>query len=170
MRIAVAGDPPCDLAPVRAAIRRAARPYGLPKDASVDLVFVTDPHMRELNRRFRGIDRTTDVLSFGEPIPADRRGRRAVSIVEGRRPLVGGRFEAGENGVFLVSVEATGTKSGLSGPGSLIIDVRCADTTPAVTQPVITSVSDPDNITVPGEIFRDETVTVATTASELPIS
>jgi len=96
VRIAVAGDPPCDLAPVRAAIRRAARPYGLPKDASVDLVFVTDPHMRELNRRFRGIDRTTDVLSFGEPIPADRRGRRAVSIVEGRRPLVGGRFEAGE--------------------------------------------------------------------------
>ena len=81
MHIAVAGDPPCDLAPVRAAIRRAARPYGLPKDASVDLVFVTDPHMRELNRRFRGIDRTTDVLSFGEPIPARRARRRLVDEV-----------------------------------------------------------------------------------------
>jgi len=96
VRIAVAGDPPCDLAPVRAAIRRAVRPYGLPPDAAVDLVFVSDPQMRELNRRFRGIDRTTDVLSFGEPIPPELRGGPAVAVVEGRRALVGGRFEVGE--------------------------------------------------------------------------
>ena len=81
---------------MRAAIRRAAKPYGLPRDALVDLVFVTDPQMRELNRRFRGIGRTTDVLSFGEPIPPDRRGRKAVPVVEGRRRFVGGRFELGE--------------------------------------------------------------------------
>jgi probable rRNA maturation factor len=34
----------------------------------VGLTFISDRQMRQLNRRFRGIDRTTDVLAF--PVPA----------------------------------------------------------------------------------------------------
>ena len=37
---------------------------GLPKECEVSVSFVDDERMRELNRGFRGIDRTTDVLSF----------------------------------------------------------------------------------------------------------
>jgi probable rRNA maturation factor len=35
-------------------------------DSSATIAFVSDIRMRELNRTFRGIDRTTDVLSFPE--------------------------------------------------------------------------------------------------------
>ena len=52
--------------PLRAAIRAALRPYGLPADATVTLAFVDDAQMRVLNARHRGKDRTTDVLSFGQ--------------------------------------------------------------------------------------------------------
>jgi len=37
---------------------------GQPDDAEISLVFVGDKRMRELNRKYRGIDKTTDVLSF----------------------------------------------------------------------------------------------------------
>jgi len=40
-------------------LRRAGRP-----DAELSVVFVGDRAMRSLNRRYRGKDRTTDVLSF----------------------------------------------------------------------------------------------------------
>lgn len=39
------------------------RVLGLP-DAEVSVLFTGDRAMRSLNRRYRGIDRTTDVLSF----------------------------------------------------------------------------------------------------------
>jgi probable rRNA maturation factor len=96
MRIAIAGDAPCDLAPIRQAIRRAVRPYGLPRDAEVQLAFVSDVDMRALNKRFRRIDKTTDVLSFGEAIPARDRGTGAVAHINGRRRENGGRFDLGE--------------------------------------------------------------------------
>ena len=37
---------------------------GLPEEAEVSVAFVDDSEMRELNLAYRGIDRTTDVLSF----------------------------------------------------------------------------------------------------------
>jgi len=102
MRIAIAGEAPCDLAPIRQAIRRAVRPYGLPRDAEVQLAFVTDVDMRALNKRFRRIDKTTDVLSFGEAIPARDRGTGAIAHINGRRRENGGRFDLGE---ILISPE-----------------------------------------------------------------
>ena len=96
MRIAVVGDAPCDPAPIRQAIRRAVRPYGLPRDAEVELAFVSDAEMRALNSRFRHIDRTTDVLSFGEAIPARHRGAAALTHIERKRAENGGRFDVGQ--------------------------------------------------------------------------
>ena len=96
MRIAVAGEAPCDLAPVRRAMRRAVRPYRLPADAEVHLAFVPDADMRAMNKRFRGIDRTTDVLSFGEAIPPHAKGEAAVPHIAAGRLRNGGRFDLGE--------------------------------------------------------------------------
>ena len=96
MRIAIVGEAPCEVAPIRQAIRRAARPYGLPRDALVQLAFVSDAEMRALNKRFRRIDKTTDVLSFGEAIPAPERGAGAIAYINGRRAENAGRFDVGE--------------------------------------------------------------------------
>jgi probable rRNA maturation factor len=102
MRIAIAGEAPCELAPIRRAIRRAVRPYRLPRDAEMQVAFVSDAEMRAANKRFRRIDKTTDVLSFGEAIPARDRGDRAVGHIERRRTENGGRFDLGE---ILISPE-----------------------------------------------------------------
>jgi probable rRNA maturation factor len=108
VRIAIAGEAPCELAPIRRAIRRALQPYGLPRDAEVQVAFVSDADMRALNKRFRRIDKTTDVLSFGEAIPARDRGARAVAHVEKRRAENGGRFDLGE---VLISPEQAGKQA-----------------------------------------------------------
>jgi probable rRNA maturation factor len=102
MRIAIAGEAPCDLAPIRQAIRRAVRPYGLPRDAEVHVAFISDAEMRALNKKFRRIDKTTDVLSFGEAIPARDRGAGAIAHINGRRATNGGGFDLGE---ILISPE-----------------------------------------------------------------
>lgn len=81
MRITATGDAPVDLAPVRRAIRAALRPYGLPNDTVVALAFVDDAAMRELNRRHRKKDRTTDVLSFGQRLPRRAKGASAVAAL-----------------------------------------------------------------------------------------
>jgi probable rRNA maturation factor len=96
MRIAITGEAPGDLAPIRRAIRRAVRPYRLPRDAEVQVAFISDEDMRALNKRFRRIDRTTDVLSFGEAIPAGDRGAGAIAHLEKRRAANGGRLDLGE--------------------------------------------------------------------------
>ena len=96
MRIAIAGEAPFELAPIRRAIRRAVRPYRLPADAEVQVAFVSDDEMRALNKRFRRIDKTTDVLSFGEAIPARDRGAGSLAHIEKLRARSGGRFDLGE--------------------------------------------------------------------------
>lgn len=63
---------------MRRAIHAALRPYGVPAGARVGLAFVDDAVMKELNGRHRGRPRTTDVLSFGQALPADAKGERAV--------------------------------------------------------------------------------------------
>ena len=108
MRIAIAGEAPRELAPIRQAIRRAVRPFGLPRDAEVHVAFVSDEEMRALNKRFRRIDKTTDVLSFGEAIPARDRGAGAIAHINGRRPENGGRFVLGE---ILISPEQAGRQA-----------------------------------------------------------
>ena len=45
---------------------RILRYLDLPERSQVCLSFVSDEDMRELNRRYRKIDRTTDVLSFAQ--------------------------------------------------------------------------------------------------------
>ena len=62
-------------------MRAAARPYRVPAGAVVTLAFVDDGEMRELNRRFRRKDKTTDVLSFGDALPAGARGAAAAAQV-----------------------------------------------------------------------------------------
>ena len=108
MRIAIAGEAPCELAPIRRAFRREVRPYPLPRDAEVQVAFVSDEDMRALNKRFRRIDKTTDVLSFGEAIPARDRGARALAHIERRRTENGGRFDLGE---VLISPEKAGKQA-----------------------------------------------------------
>jgi probable rRNA maturation factor len=68
----------------------------------VQVAFVSDAEMRVLNRRFRRIDKTTDVLSFGEAIPSRDRGARALAHIDRRRSENGGRFNLGE---ILISPE-----------------------------------------------------------------
>ena len=77
VRIAVTGRPPCDLAPVRAAVHAALRPYGLPAGARIGLAFVDDFLMKELNTRHRRKRKTTDVLSFGQRLPRGAKGAAA---------------------------------------------------------------------------------------------
>ena len=108
MRIAIAGEAPCELAPIRRAIRRAVRPYSLPRDALVQVAFVSDEEMRALNKRFRRIDKTTDVLSFGERIPARDRGPRALAHIERHRAENAGRFDLGE---ILISPKQAGKQA-----------------------------------------------------------
>ena len=96
MRIAIVGEAPCERSPIRRAIRRAVRPYRLPADAEVQVAFVSDDEMRALNKRFRRIDKTTDVLSFGEAIPARDRGAGALAHIEKGRARSAGRFDLGD--------------------------------------------------------------------------
>ena len=74
-------------------MRAAARPYGVPTGAVVTLVFVGDAEMRELNRRYRRKDRTTDVLSFGENWP---RGVRGADAARRLRPDEDGVVRVGD--------------------------------------------------------------------------
>ena len=60
-------------------MQAVVKPYRVPPRTVVTLAFVDDEAMRDLNRRYRRKDRTTDVLSFGEDLPAGARGRTAAA-------------------------------------------------------------------------------------------
>ncbi|MBI2324472.1 MAG: rRNA maturation RNase YbeY [Chloroflexi bacterium] len=102
MRITVSGRAPVDLAAVRRAIRGALRPYGLPGDTAVALAFVGDERMRELNRRHRRTDRTTDVLSFGQRLPRRAKGAAAAAALR-REP--DGTLELGDIVISVTQAE-----------------------------------------------------------------
>lgn len=70
-------------------MQAAAKPYGLPAGTGVTLVVVDDAAMRALNRTYRRIDKTTDVLSFGDSLPPGVSGRAAAA-----------RLGAGPDGVI----------------------------------------------------------------------
>jgi len=93
VRIALRGTPPSDIALARRAMRAAAKPYKLPPGAVVTLAFVDDDAMRELNRRFRRKDRTTDVLSFGDDLA---RGLKGAAAAQRLRPGHDGVIELGD--------------------------------------------------------------------------
>ena len=62
---------PAVAAPLRAIVADTLALEGL-RAGEVTVVLTDDTALRDLNRRWRGIDRATDVLSFGD----DRRGDR----------------------------------------------------------------------------------------------
>ena len=51
---------------------KTLRRLGLSDRSQVCLSFVSDADMRKLNKRYRAMDRTTDVLSFAQPDVGDR--------------------------------------------------------------------------------------------------
>lgn len=74
-------------------MRAALRPFRVPADAILTLVFVDDAAMRELNRRHRGKVRTTDVLSFGQGLPSHAKGVDAIPVL---RRDVDGTLDLGD--------------------------------------------------------------------------
>ena len=74
-------------------MRAALRPYGVTKDAELVLAFVGDSAMRELNRRYRRKDRTTDVLSFGQTL---RRGAKGSAAAASLQREADGTLELGD--------------------------------------------------------------------------
>ncbi len=58
--------PLVDLAAIAAAVRRTLETVGVARAVEVSVVVTTDEVVRELNRAYRGQDRVTDVLSFGQ--------------------------------------------------------------------------------------------------------
>ena len=65
--------------------RRPAPAADLAPEAEVSLVFTDDAHMRALNRRYRGKDKPTNVLSFPAAPPAGRQTRAAARRHRARR-------------------------------------------------------------------------------------
>ena len=63
-------------------MRAALSPFGVTRDAELVLAFVDDAAMRELNRRYRRKDRTTDVLSFGQSLPPRAKGVTAAASLK----------------------------------------------------------------------------------------
>ena len=74
-------------------MRAALRPYGVTRDAELVLAFIDDAAMRELNRRYRGKDRTTDVLSFGQSLSP---GAKGTDAAESLRREADGTLELGD--------------------------------------------------------------------------
>jgi probable rRNA maturation factor len=76
---------------VTAVLTEAAKVLGISPQAEVGLVFADDAYIRELNRDYRGIDASTDVLSF--------------ALDEGEEPEVQGGPEESLLGDIVISLE-----------------------------------------------------------------
>ena len=61
--------------PIRRSLAASYRSAGWSGSAEVSVVFVSEPEMKRLNRERRGVDRSTDVLSFAYR-ELDRKERR----------------------------------------------------------------------------------------------
>lgn len=62
------------------------------KDKTISVVFLKADEMRKVNKRYRKIDKATDVLSFEEGRNSDFLGEIAISP-----EIVGGRIKKGSN-------------------------------------------------------------------------
>ncbi len=75
----------------RSAAREALAGAEWPKEGEVSVVFVADDEIRQLNARYRGVDRPTDVLAFAlsegdaADIDAEVLGDVVVSVDAARR-------------------------------------------------------------------------------------
>lgn len=58
-----------DLAPIRAFVADLSQAVSEAENKTFSVAFVSDRRMKQLNEMFRGIDSTTDVLSFPESEP-----------------------------------------------------------------------------------------------------
>ena len=63
-----------DLDGLKATLEAGARLLKLPNESLTVLTLTGDEHLREYNRRYRGLDETTDVLAFSaQEKPSDQR-------------------------------------------------------------------------------------------------
>jgi probable rRNA maturation factor len=63
-----------DLEGLKAVLEGGARMLDLPNETVAVLTLTGDEHLREYNRRYRGLDETTDVLAFAaQEAPLDQR-------------------------------------------------------------------------------------------------
>jgi len=63
-----------DLEALKAVLEGGARMLDLPNETVAVLTLTGDEHLREYNRRYRGLDETTDVLAFAaQEAPLDQR-------------------------------------------------------------------------------------------------
>ncbi len=64
-------------------LQRACKKVKCPSDVQTSVIFIGDAKMRELNRKYRGKDKTTNVLAFGAvaPHPPLSRGERKIAPV-----------------------------------------------------------------------------------------
>ncbi|HEU5180738.1 MAG TPA: rRNA maturation RNase YbeY [Candidatus Polarisedimenticolia bacterium] len=70
--------------------------------AEVTILFTSDREMRSLNRRFRGKDRPTDVLSFPAQEGPGYLGDLAISLAAARRQARAAGWSVGEEVHFLM--------------------------------------------------------------------
>jgi probable rRNA maturation factor len=63
-----------DLDGLKATLETGARLLNLPRESVTVLTLTGDEHLREYNRRYRGLDEPTDVLAFAaQETPSDQR-------------------------------------------------------------------------------------------------
>lgn len=64
---------------LRRVVKESLAAHGVGNQVELSLVITDDATVRRLNKRYRGKDKTTDVLSFA--LDADRRGHAAAEFV-----------------------------------------------------------------------------------------